>query len=61
MLENVKLLISSKKIKINPIVPIVPPRIVFKLGKFLWKIILLITFIKRIDEKQRATNPLIKY
>ena len=46
--------------KSNPNVPIKPPTKVIIFGNLLLKIILLTTFINNIDEKHKATNPLIK-
>ena len=46
--------------KSNPNVPIKPPTNVIIFGNLPLKIILLITFKNNIEEKHKATNPLIK-
>ena len=46
--------------KSNPSVPIKPPTKVIIFGNLPLKIILLITFKNNIEEKHKATNPLIR-
>jgi hypothetical protein len=45
---------------IKPKVPMRPPTSVMILGYLRLKTMLLTTFINKIDEKHKATNPLIK-